>query len=360
MKKYDYLIVGAGLFGATAAQQLKSNGKSCLIIDRCQHIAGNCYDEVIEGINIHRYGPHIFHTNNRYIWDYVNTFDEFLPYKHQVMASVDNMLVSMPINLYTLNKLYDIDTPKKAIEYFKIVRQDVVGDDIESWCLRNIGSDLYENLIKEYTIKQWGQHPKDLPDSIIKRLPIRLTYDNNYFFDSYQGIPKNGYTNLISNIIKDIDIELNTSYNADDMRGLATKVIYSGSLDELYGTEELPYRQVTFADVTYPHNDVQGVAQINYPSLDVKYTRTTEHKHFNWVNTNKTIISYEFPTQSNGVKAYPINTKENNELYNKYKKLADRDGYIVGGRLGSYQYMDMHQVIAQAMNLVEKELKDEL
>ena len=359
---YDYIIVGAGIFGATYAQQLHEAGKTCLVIDRRTHIAGNCYTEDHDGIDVHMYGPHLFHTSNERICKYVNRFAQFNGYRHTVQTTLtDDSVVSMPISLLTLNQLFNITTPKEAQAYFhKVRRPETTGNDVESWCLRNIGRELYELLIKGYTQKQWNTDPNLLPESIIKRLPLRMTYDNGYFNDTYQGIPIGGYTAMIDRMLAGIPVMLGVDFlrDQDILRGMAKKVVYSGSPDELFGYDlgRLPYRSIRLEHIYHDIPDYQGTGQMNYASMNVHWTRITESKHFTKVKTDHTIISVE-RSVSNGEPYYPINEASNDMLARRYIRRAEDEGYIIGGRMGTYRYLDMHQAVGMALSMAEKELK---
>ncbi len=359
--KYDYLIVGAGIFGSVFGNLMHEAGKTCLVIDRRSHIAGNCYTEEQDGIDVHMYGPHLFHTSNARIWNYVNRFATFNGYRHTVQTTLeDDSVVSMPISLLTLNQLFNISTPAQALRYFNRVREDVVGNDVESWCLRNIGRELYELLVKGYTQKQWNCDPKLLPESIIKRLPLRLNYDNQYFNDTYQGIPIGGYTGMINRMLTGIPVMLGVDFldQTELLKGMAKKVVYSGSPDELFGYDmgKLPYRSIRLEHIRHDVPDYQGTGQMNYASTNVPWTRITEHKHFTKAKTNHTIISVE-RSVSNGEPYYPINTVENDALAQQYIRRAEDEGYIMGGRMSTFRYLDMHQAVGMAMSMVEKELK---
>lgn len=356
--KYDYLIVGAGISGATFAQQAKEAGKTCLVIDRRDHIAGNMYTEKRNGIDIHIYGPHLFHTNNKPIWDYVQRFAEFNDYHHTVVAQTATNIVSLPINLHTLNQLFGIQTPQQAADYFERVREDVIGNNIESWCLRNIGRELYTLLLRDYTIKQWNTLPALLPDSIIKRLPVYHTYNTHYFTDRYQGIPVEGYTALVERMLEGIPIVLGIDYLKDrHLAADANKVVYTGALDEYYNYMygKLPYRSIRMEHEYLPDVYAQGSGQVNYTSLREPYTRITEPKHFTGQKTAGTIVSYEYSVDD-GEPYYPINTAENNTIAAMYITQAISEGLLPLGRMAMYRYYDMHQAIAHALMISKKEL----
>lgn len=360
--KYDYLIVGSGLFGATFSQLANQDGKSCLIIDKRDHIGGNCYTKNVSGIDIHMYGPHVFHTNNDDIWNYVNKFTKFNNYVNRPKVNFNDKIFSFPINLMTLYQLWDVKTPDEAKAKLQSVKIEIQNpSNLEEWILSQVGEEIYYTFIYGYTKKQWATEPKNLPSFIIKRLPIRLNFDDNYFFDKYQGIPENGYTQMISNMIDGINYDLGCDYfkNKDYYDSLAKQVVYTGPIDRFFdyvhGT--LNYRSLRFEITEYKTNDYQGNAIINYTSEYVPYTRTIEHKHFTNANTQTTIVSREFPQNWNpGLdEYYPINDTKNTDLYNKYKNLSQLNNkYIFGGRLAEYKYYDMHQIIGSAMNIYNK------
>lgn len=360
MQHFDFLVVGTGLFGAVFAQQAIEAGKTCLVVDRRPHIAGNCHTIEESGIHVHAYGPHLFHTSNEAIWRYVNRFAEFNTYRHKVLAKNGERVFSMPIGLQTLNQLHGITTPAAARDYFERVREDVPGDDIESWCLRTIGRELYELFIRDYTQKQWNRHPRDLPSSIVKRLPVRLTWDSDYSTDIYQGVPVEGYTAMVERMFEGATVLLETDYlkHRAELNRLARRVVYSGPIDELFNFDEgrLEYRSLRFEHAWLPTEDFQGCGQVNHTSAEVSYTRITEHKHFvRGPVTKSTIITREYPS-SDGEPAYPINDEKNNALAQRYIARAKAEGYTVGGRLGVYRYYDMDQVIGMAL----KKAKDVL
>lgn len=366
MKKYDYLIVGAGLFGATFAYEMTKQGKKCLVIDRRNHIGGNIYCENINGINLHKYGAHIFHTSDKEIWEYVNKFAEFNNYINSPVANYKGKLYNLPFNMNTFSKLWGIETPEEAkqkIEEQKKKYGVSKPTNLEEQAISLVGKDIYEKLVKEYTEKQWGRECKELPAFIIKRLPVRFTFDNNYFNDRYQGIPIGGYNIIIEKMLEKCDIELNVDYlkNKEKYNNLAQKVLYTGMIDEFfdYKLGNLEYRSLKFENETYEDIDnYQGIAVMNYTSHDEKYTRIIEHKHFEFNNCKGTIITKEYPMDWKvGDEAYyPVNDEKNSELFNKYTELAKRyPNIIFGGRLGNYKYYDMDKVIRESLNLVKEQ-----
>ena len=365
---YDYLIVGAGLAGATFAQQMTAAGKKCLVIDKRKHIAGNCYTENVGGIDVHKYGAHIFHTSDKRIWDYVNSFVEFLPYQYKPKVNYRGKIYSFPINLMTLYQVFAIKKPRVAKEFMDtLIKQPTKNtDNLEEWAIKTIGKQLYEIFVYGYTKKQWGVEPKELPSSILKRIPVRMTFDDNYFDDTYQGIPVGGYTALIDKMLDGCDIILGVDYFAKkaEYEALAQKVFFSGKIDEFFGYKhgELSYRSLRHETEFLETEDYQGVAAVNYTDEHVPFTRIIEHKHFTpRLKTDYTVVTKEYPEQYNGSNTpyYPINTKDNNDKYSLYKKEADAlsGRYIFCGRLAEYRYYDMHQVIASAIKKSENELK---
>jgi len=364
--KYDFLIVGAGLFGAVFAYEAKQKGKLCLVIDKRPHIAGNTYTENIEGIEVHKYGAHIFHTSNKKIWDFANKFVEFNHYVNSPVARFEDKLYNLPFNMNTFYQLWGVTTPADAIAKIK----SEVGNfnpsraepsNLEEQALSLVGKDIYEKLIKGYTEKQWGRKCSELPASIIKRLPLRFTFDNNYFNDKYQGIPIGGYTNMVKNILHDAEVLVNTDYFKfiKENQGIAKKIIYTGSIDEYYnycyGT--LEYRSLHFENEILDNNNFQGNAVVNYTDIKTPFTRIIEHKHFEFGNQEKTVITREYPAAWNKglTPYYPINDKKNNTLYQQYKKLAEKEcDVFFGGRLGQYAYYDMDDVIEASINMAHE------
>jgi len=358
--KYDYVIVGAGLFGAVTAYELTKRGKKCLVIDKRNHVGGNCYCEKIEGINVHKYGAHIFHTNNKEIWEYVNQFSEFNNYINQPVAIYKNKLYNLPFNMNTFNKLWGVKTPAEAHQKIEEQRKATLAEsprNLEEQALSLVGNDIYKKLIKGYTEKQWGRSCKDLPAFIIKRLPVRFTYDNNYFNDRYQGIPIGGYNVIFEKLLQDIDVKLNCDFKEFD-KSSASEVIYTGQIDEYfdYCFGRLEYRTVTFENEIIDTDNYQGNAVINYTERAVPYTRIIEHKHFEFGTQPKTVISREYSTKwLPGMEPYyPVNDERNIALYEKYLSHAKTFKNVhFGGRLGLYKYLDMDKVIESALSFVK-------
>jgi UDP-galactopyranose mutase len=356
--KYDFLIVGCGLFGVTFAQQAKEKGKKCLIIDSRNHIGGNIYTENKDGINIHTYGPHIFHTNNDEIWNYANRFTKFNHFINRPKVNYKDKLYSFPINLFTLYQLWGIKTPEEAKLKLDSVKVRIEEPrNLEEWILSQVGEELYYTFIHGYTKKQWSKEPKDLPSFIIKRLPIRLNFDDNYFFDKYQGIPIGGYTKIIENMTEGIEVILNENYfdRRDYWNQKADKVIFTGKIDEFYNYKygELEYRSLRFEEFKLNIKDYQGNAYINYTDESVPYTRIIEHKHFEFGQQDVTYITKEYPEnyiKGENAPYYPINNDKNNDLYKKYRQMSEKENNtLFGGRLAEYRYYDMHQIIGSAL-----------
>lgn len=362
---YNYLIIGAGLFGATFANLAKKAGKSVLVIDKRNHIAGNCYTENIEGINVHKYGAHIFHTSNKKVWNYVNSFVEFNRYTNAPVAKSKGKLYNLPFNMNTFNQLWGVQTPTEAIAKIEEQRKEagiINPRNLEEQALALVGRDIYEVLVKEYTEKQWGRKCTELPAPIIKRLPVRFTFDNNYFNDSYQGIPCGGYTKLVEGMLKKIDVRLNTDFFTDrnNLESIADKVIYTGPIDEFFNYRfgYLEYRSLKFDTETLNIPNYQGNAVVNYIDHKYPYTRIIEHKHFEFSNQPKTVITREHPDswELGKERFYTVNDERNTALFAKYKELAaNQSKYIFGGRLAEYKYYDMDDVIESAMIATEKE-----
>lgn len=366
MMKYDYLIVGAGLFGAVFAQQAKQAGKTVLVIDKRSHLGGNVYTEEVEGIQVHRYGAHIFHTSDRKIWEYVQQFATFNRYTNSPVARYKDEVYNLPFNMNTFYQMWGVKTPKEAKEKLESqIREAAVCEpkNLEEQALSLVGKDIYEKLIRGYTEKQWGKRARELPSFIIRRLPVRYTYDNNYFNDSYQGIPVGGYTRMVEQMLEGVEIRLNTDYfqAREELDKLADRVVFTGMIDAYYGEcyGKLDYRSLLFETEVMDTPNYQGNAVVNYTEYEVPYTRIIEHKHFEFGTQPKTVITREYPAAWTGKEEpyYPINDERNNRLYEKYKALADQeDRVIFGGRLGMYRYYDMHQVIAEALESARKEL----
>lgn len=370
--KFDYLIVGSGLFGAVFAHEAKVRGKKVLVIDKRRNIAGNIYTEEIEGINVHVYGAHIFHTNLKYVWDYVNQFAEFNNFINSPIANYHGELFSLPFNMYTFNKMWGVVTPEEAaVKIEEQKRQAGITEpkNLEEQAISLVGTDIYEKLIKGYTEKQWGRSCREMPAFIIRRLPVRLTFDNNYFYARYQGIPVGGYTKMIANMLEDIEIKLEVDYLKDKAAFdvLADKVIYTGSIDAYFGYKlgSLAYRSVRFENEFLPINNFQGNAVVNYTDKETPWTRIIEHKWFEFGrdkdgnNLPKTVISREYSSEWNSGDEpyYPVNDEENSRLYEQYKQLAAVENKVIfGGRLGEYKYYDMDAVVDSALKLVQKEL----
>lgn len=360
--KYDFLIVGAGLFGSVCARELTDAGYSCLVIDKRDHIAGNCYSKKIKDIDVHWYGSHIFHTSSNKIWEYVKRFAEFNNYKHSVIANYNGEIYSLPFNMWTFYQFWGVRKPEEAKKIIESQRIKIEPTNLEEQAISLVGKEIYEKLIKGYTEKQWETKAVDLPTSIIKRIPVRYTYDTNYFHDIYQGIPKNGYTELFQNLLDGIKVELSTDFFAIRNKEIAKRTIYTGSIDKYYGFQFgcLPYRPLKFEHITLNTSNFQGTSVVNYTDRDTLYTRITEHKYFNLTDKNEsqaTIISKEYPIRWTGKEdpVYPINTEENDAKYARYKNIdKNNDKIFFGGRLAEYRYYDMHQVIGSALKLCEK------
>lgn len=359
---YDYLIVGAGLFGAVFAHEATERGKKCLVIDRRDHIGGNIYTEEVEEIQVHRYGAHIFHTSNKQIWDYVNQFAEFNNYINSPVAVYKNELYNLPFNMNTFSKMWNIRTPQEAKDIIAAQIADLNITDpsnLEEQALSLVGKDVYEKLVKGYTEKQWGRDCKELPAFIIRRLPLRFTYDNNYFNDRYQGIPIGGYTAIVEKLLEGSDVRTGVDFlkNRDEYEALADKIIYTGMIDEYYDYKlgALEYRSVRFETETLDCENYQGNAVVNYTEREVPYTRIIEHKHFEFGKQEKTVISREYSSEwkVRDEPYYPVNDEKNGALYARYQELAaQEDKVIFGGRLGAYRYYDMDKVIEAALELV--------
>jgi UDP-galactopyranose mutase len=368
MKKYDYIIVGAGPFGCVFAREMKNRGKTVLILDKRNHIAGNTYTEKKEGINIHKYGAHIFHTSDKKIWNYVNKYSEFNNYINSPIANFKGDLFNLPFNMNTFYKLWNVKTPEEAKQKIKEQTKKYESitnpKNLEEQALKLVGDDIYFKLIKGYTEKQWGKKANELPSFIIKRLPLRYTFDNNYFNDTYQGIPVDGYTNLFQKIIgNDIEVKLNFDFfkNKKTIVDSAIKIVFTGKIDEFFEFKygNLEYRSLKFENEFMNTENFQGNAVVNYTDKDVEYTRILEHKHFEFGKQKHTIITKEYPLKAskNNEPYYPINNDLNQSIFSKYKKLAEKENNVIfGGRLAEYRYYDMHQVIASALAKAKREL----
>lgn len=371
---YDYLVVGSGLYGAIFAYEANKKGKKVLVIDKREHVGGNIYTENKDGINVHKYGAHIFHTSNKEVWEYINQFAEFNRYTNSPVARYKDELYNMPFNMNTFNKLWGVVTPKEAKEKIEQEKREAgikEPKNLEEQAISLVGKTIYEKLVKGYTEKQWGQKATELPSFIIKRLPVRFIYDNNYFNNLYQGIPVGGYTKIIEKMLDGIEVRLNCDFfeSRKELENMAEKIIFTGQIDKYYDYRfgELEYRSLRFEIEELDEENYQGNAVVNYTEYEVPYTRIIEHKHFEYGASlgkmlegkalEKTIITKEYPDTWNKEKEpyYPINNERNNSLYEKYKQLADSDTKVIfGGRLGQYKYYDMDKVIEEALNLSKK------
>ena len=366
MSKYDYLIVGAGLFGAVAAYRAARSGKKALVIDRRPHTGGNAYCEEREGIRVHKYGAHIFHTSNREVWEFVNRFVEFNNYINSPVANYKGKLYNLPFNMNTFYAMWGVTTPAQAAEMIDRQRREAgisQPRNLEEQAISLVGIDIYERLVKGYTEKQWGRDATQLPAFIIKRLPVRFTFDNNYFNDRYQGIPMGGYTKMVANMLEGVEVRCGVEYQelAASEPDIAAKTIYCGPIDAFYNFKlgTLEYRSLRFETETLDEQDHQGVAVVNYTEREVPYTRIIEHKHFEFGTQDKTVITREYPAdwKPGDEPYYPINDAKNEALYRQYEELAAQEGDVIfAGRLGGYKYYDMDKAIAAAFELVRKEL----
>ena len=367
--KYDYLIVGSGLYGSVCARELTDKGYSVLVIEKRSHIGGNIYTENCKGIIVHKYGAHIFHTNNTEVWNYVNKFVAFNRFTNSPIANYKGEIYSLPFNMYTFNKMWGVTSPDEALETINQQRQEIKGEpkNLEQQAIFLVGRDIYEKLVKGYTEKQWGRDCRDLPPFIIKRLPIRFTYDNNYFDALYQGIPVEGYTKLIEKLLNGIEVKLDTDYlqNKKEYNRTTKCIIYTGPIDAYYDYHlgHLEYRSLRFETQYLDVNNYQGNAVVNYTDTDTPYTRIIEHKWFefgkdsNGQNITSTVITKEYPSEwkPGDEPYYPVNNDKNNNLYQQYRKLADQENNVIfGGRLGEYKYYDMDKVVEKALELVNK------
>ena len=367
---YDYLIVGAGLYGAVFAHEMKARGKKVLVIDRRANIAGNVYTEDVEGIHVHKYGAHIFHTNNKKVWDYITQFAQFNRFTNSPVANYKGKLYSLPFNMYTFNQMWGVVTPEEAKAEIERQRKEIVGEpkNLEEQAISLVGRDIYEKLIKGYTEKQWGRDCRELPAFIIRRLPVRLTFDNNYFNALYQGIPIGGYTKMVANLLEGIEVRLNTDYlaNKDELDAMAEKVVYTGAIDAYFGYRlgHLEYRSVRFETELLDQPNFQGNAAVNYTDRETPWTRIIEHKWFEFGRDDagnelpKTIISREYSSEwkPGDEPYYPVNDEKNGALYARYREMAQGETKaIFGGRLGEYKYYDMDAVIGAALERAENE-----
>ncbi|MCI9083485.1 MAG: UDP-galactopyranose mutase [Lachnospiraceae bacterium] len=364
MKSYDYLIVGAGLFGAVFAQEAGKTGKKCLVIDKREHIAGNIYTREVEGIQVHEYGAHIFHTSNKKVWDYVGRFAEFNRYTNSPVANYKGEIYNMPFNMNTFNKLWGVVTPREAQEKIEQQKRQYSVENpknLEEQAINLVGPDVYTKLVKGYTEKQWGRRATELPAFIIKRLPVRFTYDNNYFNDNFQGIPVGGYTRMVEKMLEGTEVRLNENFleKQEEYKALAETVIYTGMIDEYfdYCFGELEYRSLRFETELLNQENYQGNAVVNYTEYEVPYTRIIEHKHFEYGTQPQTVITREYPKEwkKGDEPYYPMNDDKNAELYGRYQDLAKKEGNVIfGGRLGQYKYYDMDDTVEAALQCVSQ------
>lgn len=370
--QFDYLVVGAGLFGAVFAHEAKKKGKKVLVIDKRNHIGGNIYTREVEGIQVHQYGAHIFHTSNKQVWEYVNQFAEFNRYTNSPVARYKDELYNLPFNMNTFFQMWGVKTPEEAKAKIKEQIQEAGISEprnLEEQAISLVGKDIYEKLVKGYTEKQWGRKADELPAFIIKRLPVRFVYDNNYFNDAYQGIPVGGYTALIENMLQGIEVRLNTDFlvRREAFEGMAEKIIYTGMIDEYYDYcyGELEYRSLHFETEIREEENYQGNAVVNYTEYEIPYTRIIEHKHFEFqcqsgIHNPKTVITREYPKlwHRGEEPYYPMNDEKNNDMYAQYRRKAEQEEKVIfGGRLGMYRYFDMHQVVEEALKCTEQELR---
>lgn len=366
MKKYDYILAGSGLYAGVFAYQARKLGKTCLVVEKRDHIGGNIYCEETEGIQVHKYGAHIFHTSDRKVWDFVNELAEFNRYTNSPVANYKGEMYNMPFNMNTFSKMWGISTPDEAKKIIEEQRSCIAGEpkNLEEQAIRLVGTDIYEKLVKGYTEKQWGRDCKELPAFIIRRLPVRYTYDNNYFNDLYQGIPIGGYNVIIDKLFAGCDIETRVDFLEHKERYMAMgeKIVYTGTIDAWFQYQygKLEYRSLRFEDEVLDTDNYQGVAVVNFTDRETPYTRVIEHKHFEFGTQEKTVITREYPAEwKEGMEpCYPVNDERNQELYSRYAKLAEQEKNVIfGGRLGEYKYYDMDQVIASALARFEKEMR---
>jgi len=364
--KYDYLIVGAGFFGSVCARELTDKGYKCLVIENRPHIGGNCYTEERNNINIHLYGAHIFHTSNKEVWDYINKFAEFNDYRHHVVANYKNEIYSLPFSMWTFSKLWNITKPEEANTIIKEQGSHIdEPTNFEEQAIKSVGIDVYTKLIKGYTKKQWRKEVGELPKEIIKRLPVRFTYDNNYFYDKYQGIPIGGYTKIFEKLLYGVEVILSTDFfeNKEMWVSNTKNIIYTGPIDRYYDYcyGELEYKTTEFNHIELNTSNFQGHSVVNYTDEDIEYTRIIEHKHFEKSESDSTWITYEYPVEYFAGKTepyYPVNDFDNNVKYKKYKELSESESNVIfGGRLGEYKYYDMDEVIESALNFIKKQSK---
>ena len=365
--EYDYLVVGSGLFGSVFAHEVNKNGKKVMVIEKRNHIGGNVYTEEISKINVHKYGAHIFHTDNKNVWDYIQEFSEFNRYTNSPVAIYKGELYNLPFNMNTFYQMWGVKTPDEAKKIIESQKEEANIKDpknLEEQAISLVGKDIYEKLVKGYTEKQWGKQCSKLPSFIIKRLPVRFTFDNNYFNDKYQGIPVGGYTKIVEKLLDGIEVKLSTDFfdNREKWENTADKIIFTGMIDQYfdYCFGELEYRSLKFEHKIYNTENYQGNAVLNYTDKKVPYTRTIEHKHFEGIESEKTVVSTEYPMPwEKGKEAYyPVNDEKNMEIFKKYEELAEsKENVIFGGRLGRYKYYDMWETVDESLKLVEKELQ---
>jgi UDP-galactopyranose mutase len=363
MDKYDYLIVGSGFFGSVCARELTDRGYKCLVLEKRNHIAGNCYTKKIDNINIHEYGPHIFHTSNEEVWLWINKFVKFNNFTLSPVAHYKGETYSLPFNMWTFSKLWGISRPDEAKKIITEQSKNIgIPNNLEEQAIKLVGCDVYEKLIKGYTTKQWKKEPKLLPKEIIKRLPVRFTYNNNYFNDKYQGIPIGGYTQIFEKLLDGIDVKLNINFldNKELWSSKANNIIYTGAIDEFFNYQfgHLEYKTTKFDHKKISTDNFQGVAVMNFTDVDVAYTRIIEHKHFENSESDITWVTYEYPEDyvpSKTEPLYPVNDETNQQIYNRYKSIAEQEKNVFfGGRLAEYKYYDMHNVIESAHNFIKK------